>query len=70
MSAFYVKNVPVWERVLRVLVGLVVAGVALVALPGLTGWLVAGSAMGVVVSGLVGFCPMCAMVGRRLDHRA
>lgn len=48
---FYVKNVQGWERVLRVVLGLIVAA-------------------GIVASGLVGFCPMCAMVGRRLDKAA
>lgn len=70
MSAFYVKNVPGWERVLRVLAGLVGAGLALASLPGLVGWLVAGIALGIAVSGLVGFCPMCAMVGRRLTDNS
>ena len=61
---FYVKNVPGWERVLRVVVGLIVAAGAL---GGVWGTLLALSAAGIVASGLVGFCPMCAMVGRRLD---
>lgn len=64
---FHVKNVPVWERVLRVLAGLAVAAAALHWLPGAWGWLVAAGSLGLVASGLVGYCPMCAMVGRRLD---
>jgi hypothetical protein len=63
---WYVKNVPTWERVLRVLVGLAVIAWALLGLGGSLGVLIAVSAAGVVVSGLVGFCPACAMVGRRL----
>lgn len=67
---FYVKNVPGWERVLRVVLGLmaVLAGLQLVG--GLWGVLLAASAAGIVASGLFGFCPMCAMVGRRLDQAA
>jgi hypothetical protein len=67
---FYVKNVPTWERILRVVLGLivVVAGVQLVG--GTWGWLLAASAAGIVGSGLFGFCPMCALVGRRLDKVA
>jgi hypothetical protein len=63
---FYVKNVPPGERVLRVVCGAVaaVAGVAL--LDGAAGWLVAASAAGLVASGLFGFCPACALVGRKL----
>ncbi len=63
---FYVKNVPGWERVLRVLVGLAVVAWAVMGLGGTQGWLLAAAAAGIVVSGLVGFCPACAMVGRRL----
>ena len=64
---FYVKNVPSWERVLRVLAGLAVAAWGALALGGLWGTLLALSAGGIVLSGLFGFCPACAMVGRKLD---
>ncbi len=69
MSAFYVKNVPGWERALRVLMGLAAAGFSLFSFAGPMGWLLAASALGLAVTGLVGFCPMCAMVGRRLDNK-
>ncbi|WP_426166833.1 YgaP family membrane protein [Pseudoduganella sp. R-34] len=64
---FYVKNVPTWERALRVIVGLAVVAWAVLALGGLWGAVVALSAAGIVLSGLFGFCPACAMVGRKLD---
>ncbi|WP_175779496.1 DUF2892 domain-containing protein [Burkholderia anthina] len=64
---FYVKNVPVWERVVRIALGVVVAVLALGWLEGVAGVAVAVAAAGIVVSGMVGFCPACAMVGRRLD---
>ena len=38
MSAWYVKNVPVWERVLRIVVGLGGAVAAVLLLPGPMGW--------------------------------
>lgn len=66
---FYVKNVPTLERVLRVAAGLAVAGWALFALPGPLGWGVAAGAVGLVISGLLGFCPACAMLGRRLKNK-
>nr|WP_198982296.1 DUF2892 domain-containing protein [Herbaspirillum sp. ASV7] len=65
---FYMKNVPTAERILRVFIGAVALAVAAL------NW--GGSALaigaGVVgamlaMSGLVGFCPMCALVGRKLD---
>jgi len=64
---FYVKNVPTWERILRVIAGLAVAAWSVLALGGLWGMLLAVSAAGMVLSGLFGFCPACAMVGRKLD---
>lgn len=67
---FYVKNVPGWERVVRVVAGLIAVIVGYSVLGGLWGTILALSAAGIVFSGLVGFCPMCAMVGRRLDKAA
>lgn len=62
----YVKNVPTGERILRVVVGAAAAGAAVVMVGGTAGWLLAASAVGLVMSGLFGFCPACAMVGRKL----
>ena len=68
---FYVKNVPAWERIVRVAIG--VAGLAFAAM----NWGASGVAVAAVIiaatgamlamTGLFGFCPMCAMVGRKLD---
>lgn len=62
----YAKNVPTGERALRVVVGAAAAAAAVVMVGGTAGWLLAAGAVGLVVSGLVGFCPACALVGRRL----
>ena len=67
---FYVKNVPNRERVLRVVAGLAAIYLGLAVLGGMWGVVVAASAAGIVGSGLFGFCPMCALVGRRLDKAA
>jgi len=68
---FYSKNVPNWERALRILIGLLGAGFAFMSL----GDSHAGVGLGIMgaslaVSGLFGFCPMCAMVGRKLDRKS
>lgn len=63
---FYAKNVPNGERVVRVVAGVAGAGLAVVFVGGTAGWLLAAGAAGMVVSGLFGFCPACAMVGRKL----
>jgi len=67
---FYVKNVLVWERVVRLVVG--AAALVFVAMNwGTSSLSVAIGVTGAVLAltGLVGFCPMCAMVGRKLDAR-
>lgn len=64
---FYVKNVPAGERITRVIVGIAVAVLSIAFWTGPVGIVVAIAALGIVVSGLVGFCPACALVGRRLQ---
>ncbi|HEY8880561.1 MAG TPA: DUF2892 domain-containing protein [Roseateles sp.] len=65
---FYAKNVPNGERVLRVVAGAAAAGLGLAMVGGAAGWLIAASAVGLVASGLFGFCPACALVGRKLKN--
>jgi hypothetical protein len=67
---FYLKNVPVWERIVRVVAGIAVAVLALAFWLEPVGIVVAIAALGIVVSGLVGFCPACALLGRRLERNA
>lgn len=65
----HVKNVPALERILRVVIGLAGLGYAAIqweSSPAGVG-LGLGGAM-LALTGLVGFCPMCAMVGRKLDR--
>lgn len=67
---FYVKNIPNWERAVRLVVGvlaLVFAGMNW----GSSGLAVGASMLGAIaaITGLIGFCPMCAMAGRKLDKR-
>lgn len=65
---FYVKNVPNWERALRVVGGLALAAAAVTTVNGSWGWLLGVAAVGALASGLFGFCPACAMVGRKLKQ--
>ena len=66
---FFQKNLPMWERALRVCIGLVigVGGFALLGDP-TAKW--AAVAVGVVsaCTGFIGVCPMCALVGRKLKQ--
>lgn len=65
---FYVKNVPNRERALRIIIG--VMGLAYAAINWNGSPMAIGSGLvgaTLAVSGLFGFCPMCAMIGRKLD---
>ena len=70
---FYTNNLPAWERVARVVAGIVMALCGLMA-PGLTGTavgLVVAAAGGMtLLTGFFGFCPACALAGRRLRTQA
>lgn len=65
----YRKNLPGWERAARA-----IAGVAMMACgflgPGLAGtpvgMILAGAGAMTLLTGFIGFCPACAMVGRKL----
>ncbi|MBI5924663.1 MAG: DUF2892 domain-containing protein [Aquabacterium sp.] len=65
---FYVKNVPNWERAIRLIMGVLALVYAASHWGGSSGAVGAGvvGAM-MAMTGLIGFCPMCAMVGRKLD---
>ena len=68
---FYQKNLPLCERVLRVLIGIIVIAVTLsLSLDSRMKALIIVSAATFLFFGFIGFCPMCAMVGRKLDAKA
>ena len=61
------KNVPGWERALRILIGVAMIAGGLIMFKG--AWIgyaaaIAGAMM--VGTGMMGFCPMCAIGGRTL----
>lgn len=63
----YRKNLPNWERAVRTIAGVAMIAYGLYGLPGaMAGYLVAGTGAIALLSGFFGFCPMCAMVGRKL----
>ncbi|WP_040309063.1 YgaP-like transmembrane domain [Asticcacaulis biprosthecium] len=68
----YQKNLFAWESVLRIALGLAAAVAGFLLIDGLI-WKYAAVAAGagIALTGVVGFCPMCALVGRkpvRKDH--
>jgi hypothetical protein len=67
VAMFYRKNLPGWERAMRVVGGVVMIAYGLVAMPATAaGYLIAATGAVAIATGFFGFCPMCAMVGRRL----
>ena len=64
---WYRKNVPGWERIVRIIAA---AGMVACGLIGLAiGYLVAAVGVFVGVTGFIGFCPACVMVGRNFRCR-
>jgi hypothetical protein len=72
----YPKNVPTWERIARfalslVLVVIALSDQALFGSPSVARVvLLIGSAVFLVVTAFVGWCPACAMVGRKLKKKS
>jgi hypothetical protein len=65
--AFYAKNLPNWERVLRLLLSVAAIASALTFLSPPWSLVLAASALGFSITGVVGFCPACALLGRRVE---
>jgi len=62
----YRKNLPMWERVLRTLVSLTLVVATLIAVPSMLLMVISvSSAVFIIGTGFVGYCPACALVGRK-----
>ena len=63
---FLKRNLPTWERAARILGGIAI-GVAVASglTTGIVMWAALATAATLVLTAFVGFCPACAMVGRR-----
>ena len=59
------SNLPGWERAIRIAAGVTMAVLAYIyaAAPWTWAGLAAGATM--IGTGFIGFCPMCALAGRR-----
>jgi Protein of unknown function (DUF2892) len=64
---FYRKNLPGWERAMRVIAGVVLIAWGLLAFPAAPlGYVIAASGATAIITSFFGFGPVCAMVGRKL----
>ena len=67
---FFQNNLPTWERAIRICMGLVIGAAGFYFLPEPSmRWLAMGGGALFAGTGLIGFCPMCAMAGRKLSKR-
>ena len=66
---FYRKNIYRWEQWLRVVLGIGMAAWGVLVAGDLLGYGVAVAGAGLAVTGIVGWCPACAMIGRRVKDR-
>ena len=63
------RNIPGWERALRAALGIgLLALVWMVPLTSLVGWAVGLGGGVMALSAVMGFCPACALAGRRLPE--
>lgn len=62
---FYRKNVWAWEQLARLVAGAALIGGGLVYLAGWLGYAAAGVGLYIALTGVFGYCPACAMVGRK-----
>lgn len=69
---FYLqRNLPWWERVLRLILGAIVVMAAFILQVGsVMLWLAVAVAATLALTGFIGFCPACAMFGRRAIRKA
>ena len=69
-TMFYIKNVPVWERIFRVALGLILTLYVIFGHPASSVTILSlASAVFVIVTGFIGWCPMCALVGRKIKTK-
>lgn len=69
-AAFYTRNTPGWERVLRTLISAsLIVPVVLGRVQPLVGGLLIASAVGLLATASTGFCPACYLAGRRMLAR-
>ncbi len=67
---FYLKNLPVWERLVRFVAGLAMIACGVHFYGKSAGWAFLAVGAVTLVTAVVGFCPGCALAGRRIAARA
>ncbi len=64
----YTKNITSRERALRALAGLAMIACGLLGFPALPfGYALAATGLVMMLTAFLGFCPMCALAGRKIS---
>ena len=66
---FYRKNLYAFEQIARLVGGAAIAVGGPIFLAGWPGWALTATGVFLAVTGVFGFCPACAMVGRKPTDR-
>jgi purine-cytosine permease-like protein len=67
----YRKNLRGWEQIIRIVAGAAMIAGGLLGLPGNpVGYLIAVVGLVTALTGVFGYCPGCAMVGRKITERS
>jgi hypothetical protein len=61
----YRKNVYAWEQVLRLIAGVAMIAGGFAWQAGWPAYLLAGAGLYAALTGVFGYCPACAMIGRK-----
>lgn len=61
----YRKNLYAAEQIVRLVAGAAMIAGGLLLVTGWLGWVLAASGLFTALTGIFGFCPACAMVGRK-----
>ena len=69
---WYRKSIRSWEQWVRVSAGIAMVACGFLGLPGNpVGLMIAAAGLFTALTGVVGYCPACALAGRRLEeHRS
>ncbi len=64
---FYRKDIYTWEQGLRIIASVVLMVYAALSMPpGMLSYALIASCIAIGLTGVFGFCPLCAMTGRRM----
>ena len=65
----YLKNLPTWERLFRLVAALAMGSCAVHFWGTPVGYVWAIVGISMALTSVVGFCPMCALAGRRIEAK-